>query len=213
MLPFTIEQFIGVFARYNAVIWPAQILAYALAVGMLFALWRGSSRVVAAGLAAMWLWTGVGYHWLHFTAINQAAWLFGFLFILQGLWLAVLGVFSDRLRFAPGQGALTALGWVFIAYAMVVYPLLGVWTGHAYPGMPMFGVTPCPVTIFTFGLLLMARPAIPWSALVIPVVWSLVGGSAAFLLGIPQDWVLLVSGLAVVPIVLRDRRHGGLAFR
>ncbi len=28
--PFTIEQFLEVFATYNAAIWPAQIIAYAL---------------------------------------------------------------------------------------------------------------------------------------------------------------------------------------
>jgi hypothetical protein len=34
--------------------------------------------------------------------------------------------------------------------------------------------------------------------LVIPVLWSLVGGSAAFLLQVPQDWILLASGLSVL---------------
>jgi hypothetical protein len=71
----------------------------------------------------------------------------------------------------------------------------------------MFGITPCPVTIFTLGLLLLARPMY-WWLLVIPVLWSLVGGSAAFLLRVPQDWVLLVSGVAVLWVEVRDRAHG-----
>ena len=41
------------------------------------------------------------------------------------------------------------------------------------------------------------------SLLVIPVVWSLVGGSAAFLLDMPQDWPLLASGLAILLIRTR----------
>ena len=77
---------------------------------------------------------------------------------------------------------------------MTVYPHIGMLTGHAWPDMPMFGVTPCPVTIFTFGMLLLARGYSRW-LLVIPVVWSLIGGSAAFLLGVQQDWLLLASGV------------------
>ena len=41
--------------------------------------------------------------------------------------------------------------------------------------------------------------------LVIPFIWSLIGGSAAILLDVRQDWLLLVSGLIAVPIV-RDRQ-------
>jgi hypothetical protein len=72
----------------------------------------------------------------------------------------------------------------------------------------MFGVTPCPVTIFTFGILILTtRPISHW-LLVIPFIWSLIGGSAAVLLQVPQYWVLLVSGFIAVPIiVVRDRQQ------
>jgi hypothetical protein len=76
--------------------------------------------------------------------------------------------------------------------------------------MPMFGITPCPLTIFTFGMLMLTNAPVPRRLLVIPVAWSLIGGSAAFLLDVPQDWLLLFSGLAAVPIVLAGRRAGSL---
>jgi hypothetical protein len=44
---------------------------------------------------------------------------------------------------------------------MVVYPLLGIRFGHSYPRAPLFGVAPCPTTIFTFGLLLWATRSVP----------------------------------------------------
>lgn len=57
-LPFTVEQFFGVFADYNAAIWPAQIAAYALglaAVGALCLPARHAARFILAVLALMWL--------------------------------------------------------------------------------------------------------------------------------------------------------------
>jgi hypothetical protein len=70
----------------------------------------------------------------------------------------------------------------------------------------MFGITPCPLTIFTFGLLLLTIAPVSRWVLVIPFLWSFIGGSAAFALGIAQDWLLLISGIAVIPlIVIRDR--------
>lgn len=205
MLPFSYEQFLQVFALYNENIFPAQFVAYLLAALMLVALFTGANRLVGIGLGLMWLWTGVGYHWLHFTAINKAAWAFGAIFVVQGLLFLYASVVARRLQFGTGSGATGLMGWAYIAYAAVIYPVLGMWTGHAYPQMPMFGVTPCPVTIFTFGLLLLADPRPPLWLLPIPLVWSLIGGSAAFLLQVPQDWFLLVSGAAVIPIALAQR--------
>lgn len=213
MLPFTHDQFLDVFARYNVAVWPAQVLAYLLAAAMIAALVRpapASGRLIGGGLAAMWLWTGIGYHWMFFADINKAAWLFGTLFVAQGLLLLFVTVFQDRIRFAPTKGLSSWVGWVFLAYAVVIYPLVGRATGSEYPGMPMFGITPCPVTLFTFGLLLLASSAVQWWLFAIPFIWSLVGGSAAFLLHVPQDWFLLFSGIVAVPMILRGRRRQAL---
>jgi hypothetical protein len=67
----------------------------------------------------------------------------------------------------------------------------------------MFGITPCPLTLFTFGILLLASGRIRWSLLVVPGAWSLIGGSAAFLLDVPQDWPLLFMVLLVPVLALR----------
>lgn len=208
MLPFTREQFVAVFAEYNAGIWPVQVLAYLLGLSMVLLLLRPSpagSRAIAAGLVAMWAWTGIAYHWAYFSTINKAALGFGALFVIQAAVFLYVGVLRDRLRFGAASGPLAWLGWAFVGYAAVLYPLLGLGLGHPLAEIPMFGVTPCPVTIFTFGVLLLASSPVSRWVLVIPFLWSLVGGSAAFLLGIPQDWLLLVSGLSVFLIAYRDR--------
>jgi len=202
MLPFSHAQFIEVFTRYNANVWPAQIAAYFLALAMVVAILsplRTKGRLVAGGLALMWLWTGVAYHGVHFSAINNAAYLFGALFVIQGL-LLTRAALTDTLRFASSGKAKSWLGWSLVAYATILYPALGLWFGFRAVELPMFGITPCPVTIFTFGIFLLAAPVSRW-LLAVPVLWALIGGSAAFLLRVPQDWVLLASGFSVIVLL------------
>jgi Family of unknown function (DUF6064) len=210
MLPFTPEQFLAVFVNYNNAIWPIQIAAYlfgGIAVALLFRKTRDADRVIAGILAVMWLWTGFGYHGLWLSVINKAAYLFAALFIVQGCYLIYAGVYRYQIRFGLRPGLATWVGTAFVAYAAIAHPLIGEATGHRYPEMPMFGVTPCPVTIFTFGLLLLTMQPVPRWLLVIPFVWSLIGGSAAGLLHVPQDWLLLVSGCIAVPLmVFRERQ-------
>jgi Family of unknown function (DUF6064) len=204
VLPFTAAQFFEVFARYNAAVWPAPLLAYALGAIAVAAGYRGDRRgnlVTAAVLALFWGWAGVAYHWLAFSAINRAAWLFGAFFVAEAILLAR---FAGQMRFGDRAGANAAVGVAFIVYAALLYPLLGMAAGHGYPAMPMFGITPCPVTIFTLGLFLLAS-RLPRPLLIVPVLWSLIGGTAAFLLGVPQDWLLLVSGPLTVILIWRTR--------
>lgn len=208
MLPFTHAQFVEVFSRYNQSVWPAQAVAYLLGIAIVVAIlapWRSKGRFAAAVLALMWLWTGVAYHGLYFSAINPAAYLFGALFVVQGLLLLRHAVAASLVFGAPGP-ATRWLGWAFVAYAGVLYPLLGLWAGYGPGQLPMFGITPCPLTLFTFGVLLLATAPVPRALLVIPLAWSLVGGSAAALLHVPQDWLLLASSLCVIP--LWRRGHG-----
>ena len=57
MLPFTTEQFFDVFARYNAAVWPAPIIAYALGTIAIIAVLignRASEAVTAAVLSLLW---------------------------------------------------------------------------------------------------------------------------------------------------------------
>jgi hypothetical protein len=210
MLPFTREEFVVLFEKYNDAVWPVQVLAYLLGLAILAMVLRPSragDRFVAAGLAAMWLWTGIAYQWLQFSTINPAAYGFATLFVLQGVLFSVAAA-RGTLRFAASAKPIAWVGMAFVAYAMLLYPLIGLLAGHHYPALPMFGIAPCPVVIFTFGLLMMATAHVSRWRLGVPLAWSLVGGSAAALLGVPQDWFLLFSGLAVPMMVMCERRAG-----
>lgn len=210
MLPFAPNEFIALFGAYNDAVWPVQIIGHLLGIVMAGLVVRPSrlgSRIIGVGLALMWTWTGIAYHWLFFSPLNEAALLFGALFVLQGAGLFHAAALRGHLEFGTSRRPTAWLGWALVIYAAVLYPLLGMWTGHRYPEIPMFGITPCPVAIFTYGLLLLTTAPVSRWLLVIPLFWSLVGGSAAILLGITQDWLLLISAIAVLAIVLRDRNH------
>ena len=210
MLPFTHKAFLEVFRAYNEAIWPAQIVAYglgAIAVVLMLRPRPSSGRVILGILAAMWLWTGIAYHMVYFSAINPAGYLFGGVFVLQGALLTWFAFFG-RASFGLRGGFAGGLGVGMIAYALLLYPVIGALAGQSYPAIPVFGVAPCPLVIFTFGLLLLTDRA-RLVLLVIPALWSLVGGSAAFLLHVPQDWLLLASGLLVAVALMMERRQEG----
>ena len=93
-----------------------------------------------------------------------------------------------------------------VAYAMIAYPIIGLAVGESYLAMPLFGVTPCPLLIFTFGLMLWAACA-QWWLWIVPLLWSLIGGSAAVLLSVPQDWALPISAVLSLLIIGFDRSN------
>lgn len=211
MLPFSPEQFLAVFAAYNAAIWPVQIAAYGLGLIAVVGTLNPGPRcpwIVAAALAGMWLFTGVAYHWLSFAAINPAAYSFGIAFVLQACLLAYAG-WTGRLKFGGARSPMgRVIGLALILYAAILYPLIGL-VAHGYPAVPLLGVTPCPVTIFTLGCLLLTRVPVPWWVIAIPILWSLIGGTAAFLLRVPQDWALLAGGLVTILVLVFDRSVPG----
>jgi len=86
---------------------------------------------------------------------------------------------------------------------MIGYPLLGYFLGHIYPASPCFGVAPCPTTIFTFGLLLLTVKRVPKYLLIIPLIWSFIGFTAALKLGIKEDIGLLIAGVATLILTIK----------
>ena len=202
---FTVEQFLNVFERYNEALWPMQIVAYAVGialVGLALTKWKRAGAVIFGVLAAMWAGMAVGYMWMYFADINPAAKLFGAIFLAQAVLLAAMAVRERGAPYGGKRDARTWIGLALITYAMLVYPLLGMALGHGYPRAPMFGLVPCPTTIFTFGMLLLAgRPKrlLLW----LPLVWSVIGFFAAIKFGIREDIGLLLAGIVTAVIVLR----------
>ena len=208
-IPFSIEAFFKVFETYNLAIQPAQILAYLLGViAIIYAISDGaqSGKIVFTILAIFWGWVGAIYHIVYFSEINPAAYIFGAFFILQAIVLLYVGFRSENRSFQFEADGASIVGAIFIVYAMLVYPILNYIFGHTYPTMPVFGVTPCPVTIFTFGVLLWSKTRLPHYVIAIPFLWSLVGVSAALNFKIVEDYGLVVAGV-VGALLLMTKKY------
>ncbi|TSE13480.1 hypothetical protein C1D09_003595 [Mesorhizobium intechi] len=201
-LPFGVEQFFAVFAAYNSAIWPFQIVAYVLGAFAVGAVLSGRSpaceRIVFAVLSLLWAWNGVAYHLLFFSPVNPVAKVFAGLFIAQAALFAMYAVIAPpELRFELRSGWHSIAGLALILYSALVYEILGVMAGHGLMNGPLFGVAPCPSTIFTIGLLLLLRGRSVLPLSVIPVIWVLIGTGAALMLQVREDFGLAIAGLVL----------------
>jgi len=196
-LPFTTEQFFDLFAAYNGALWPAAVALWTASVAICalrLSSCRPGDRWISALLAAHWAWSALAYHLAFFTRINPAAWLFAALFLGQAVLFVRVGVMQRRVSFAPWSNAWAPLAWSLIAYALL-YPAINAIEYLELSRIPTFGV-PCPTTIFTAGVLMLATRR-SWSLAAVPVIWSAIGGSAAFLLRVHADLALPVAGVAL----------------
>lgn len=173
-----------------------QILLFLLAAFVIFQSFKqnkNSGRTITFTLAVLWAWMGIAYHIAFFAAINKAAYGFGALFVLESVLLLIYS-FNGSPSFSFNKQISGVISGVLLAYTLVIYPLLGYISGHGYPYSPTFGL-PCPTTIFTLAIFLLAQNRLPFYILLIPLLWTLIGSSAAFTLGIYEDIGLIVTGL------------------
>lgn len=208
-LPFSIEQFLRVFVTYNQSVWPLQIVFNLFAILCIYFAYRNSKhsgKIISSILAFFWLWMGIVYHITFFSQINKAAYVFGIIFIIQSLMIIYYGIAKQKLDFTFGRNIYSYTGITLIIFALIIYPVLGYLFGHVYPMSPTFGL-PCPTTIFTLGILLFLKGKIPIQLLIIPVIWSLIGFTAALQLGIYEDTGLLVSGIITAFFAIKKNHN------
>src|SRR6266508_3332576 len=202
-LPFSPRDFLELFGRYNVAVWPAQLLLYGIAaLIVILVMQQERPRLVLVLLAILWLWSGVAYHVVFFSAINPVAPFFGIAFVAQGvvlLWAARRP--ADAVA-APRRPPAVHAGKALVAYALIGYPLLGYLAGHRYPETPTFG-TPCPTVIFTLGVLLWTRRELSWWIVAIPLAWTIIATSAAVQLSVLQDYGLAIAGLVSLIVLAR----------
>jgi hypothetical protein len=196
MFSFIEQEFLSMLAEYNVAIWPLQFFAYALALtAIFFSLLKKpySDRLILAILSLFWLWNGIVFSAVFWMNIYPYAYLFTIILSFQGL-LFLYGLVRRKLSFSFRWNIYTAIAMIFILYSLVIYQLIGLGIGHEYPKFFAPGLTPCPTTIFTFGILLLSDKRFPNYFLIIPLLAALAGILAAAN-GIWEDYGLLIAGV------------------
>jgi hypothetical protein len=208
-IPFTIDQFFQIIREYNTSIFPMQIVLNILALtSIILAIKRRnySNKFISITLGFFWLWMGIVYHFIFFTKINPAAFVFALFFVLQGIIFIYYGAIKNRLSLGFRKDWIGMVGLLFIIYALLVYPILGILFGHTYPDNPTFGL-PCPTTIFTFGVLLWTIKRVPFYFVIVPFLWSIIGLSAAINLRVYEDFGLIVAGvIGLILLIINNKK-------
>ena len=206
--PFTTEQFFSVFEKYNHAIFPVQIILFLLSILAFIAIGtkiKQKDKIVAGILGVLWLWIGIGYHIAFFSGINKVAYGFGFLFILQGLFLLWEGVLLYNLKFVFRMSIQAYIGYFFILYGLIIYPVVGYLIEPNLSRTISIGL-PSTTIILTFGFLLLCDKKFSKYLLIIPSLWAVIGISAVIKLGVYQDSMLLIAAIIADVLILRSKR-------
>jgi hypothetical protein len=197
--------------NYNEAVWPMQVIGYVLGIIAIF--WgikriKYSDNIITLILSYFWLWAGFVFCVIFFAPDYKVFYILGSLAIIQGILFLLFGLRSHKLLplFTFRFDLYGIIGAIYILYALIFYPFIGYWTGYPYPDYPIFGVAPCPVCIFTFGLFMWARKRLPMSVLVIPLIES-VAGIVPFVLGLYADIGLVVGGIGGFLLILHKNRR------
>ena len=208
-IPFTIDQFFEIIREYNTSIFPMQIILNLLAlVSIILAIIKSNytNKFISITLGFFWLWMGIVYHFIFFTKINPAAFVFAIFFVLQGIIFIYYGAVKNRISFGFRKDWIGMVGLLFIIYALLIYPVLGILLGHTYPDNPTFGL-PCPTTIFTFGILLWTMKKVRIYLVIIPFLWSIIGLSAAINMRVYEDFGLIVAGvIGLILLIISNKK-------
>ena len=199
------------FSKYNQAIWPIQIAAYALAAFViLLAVKRVkySDNIILFILSFYWLWAGIVCLFGFLAPDFPIFYMLGVMAVFQGILFLYFGFKSENklLSFSFKADIYGMTGAIYIIYALIIYPIIGYLTGHPLHNYPVFGVAPCPVCIFTLGLLIIARRRFPLILLIVPLIESLLG-IIPTLLGLYADIGLIIAGLVGFYLIMRKRRQ------
>jgi hypothetical protein len=202
---FQLEPFLQILKDYNTDIWPMQIFAYIIgliAIVLTFKNGKYSSKYISAIIAFYWLWTGIVFSLYYWSSNYSPASVFGWIFTLQGVLILYAGGLRSDIIFNYSHSYISVTGIIFVLYAMAGYPILGYFLNHIYPYSFPFGLVPCPVNIFTIGLLMWTSTSVPKYLLVIPFLWSL-AGVVPISVGIYEDIGMLAAGIIGTYIILK----------
>ena len=201
LLMFSAQTYYRLFELYNREIWPAQIVAIGLGIVALLCLRRAGvrqGRIVAAILAACWLWVAWAFHIERYATIHWAARYFALGFAIEALLLIWIGVIRGQLLFGQSAKAIRVAGFYLFLFALAVQPLIGPVIGRPWLQVEIFGIAPDPTVVATLGTLLSISGRMRWLLLCIPVIWCAISGATLWAMESPSALLMPLIALLVL---------------
>jgi hypothetical protein len=204
-LLFSPRTYYRLFALYNEAVWPAHVVAAAIAAAIPLLVHRSgeaAGRTVAALFAAIWAWIAWAFHAERYATINWAATYFAIAFALQSALLLLPALSARPLQFRTNGLALAVL-----AVAVVGQPLVGIALGRDWRQAEIFGLAPDPTAVATLALLAMATRA-PRYLFIIPLLWCAMTCLTLTAMEAPDALVTPIAGtLALLAAAWKTRAH------
>lgn len=199
LLPFSPQIYYRQFELFNAEWWPLPLLTLAGGIAMLLlSLHRPASiRPVLAILAVCWLWPAWAFHWQRYAAIHLAGGHFAVGFAIEALLLPGLAFWHGRPHAETVSKLQRHTGIGLCAFALLVYPWLGLLQGRSLAQAEIFGMAPDPTVLATLGFLLMAGRGF-WLLAPIPLAWCAVSGATLWAMQAADFFILPLGALLAI---------------
>ena len=189
------EVFFNNVSTYNVSIFPMQIITLVVAIILTYLLFVRPSTIVNKLIKIYLSFTFVWFVLMFpFEGVFKIG--FGLVHIVIAI-LFFIDIFTAKIEFKFPETSGKRYFMLFLIFsAFALYPLIEYMSGHLYPKILLFGVAPCPTTIFSLALLIGAVPKVGkiiFILLIFPAIFS--GLSVPIMLGVWADLLLLVSGI------------------
>lgn len=207
------ELFYKRMLEYNTDVFLVMIFSYICAIFVLAIIGtkiQKKNRISGFFLSFLFIFNGLVEFIFYYGSVSSQYYVWGSLWILQGIVFFLHSGIKNSMLIEYRKDCKTVVATALLFSALIIYPVIGFLTGHGYPTGPIFGVAPCPVTIFTFALLILNRRSFPIALLIIPFLWSLTGIYAIFFFHVYQDAIEVIAGIVGLFFILHENKRNKL---
>lgn len=197
---------------YNNAIFPMQIITIAVAVVLTYLLFARPyariNKIMKAYLSFTFAWNGVIF-FLIFGRKLPGVFLGAPLFILVAI-LFAWDILANKNQFSLPETRWQKYLTIFLVLCAFLYPLIGFVLGHFYPESCIFGVMPCPTTVFALALLAAAIPKVDRKIYILLLIWALPAfGKCLGALNLYEDCVLFWTGIYALIMLVKNWKFIG----
>lgn len=201
LLLFSPDVYFQSIAYYNQNIWPVPILGLLMGLAffwLLMTIDRKSSMLAGFILLLGWAWCGGVYHLQFYQQINWMAFYYGWGFVAQSilmfLWLARNLKQTNHPILNPT--CQLRIGQILTGISIFILPLIGLIDGPNIKAGLLFGLSPVPTILATFGLALIIK--LPLWLLILPFGFTIIGILTAHTIGSAQLFPYLLCLVVVL---------------